>query len=89
MSDVIRKWERRMNEPIGPIMGGLIVDPMQARIDKLEQRISKLEKLAYTNPSGCCCRFDENDNIIELCKAHADYFEKRRTSCRKTHTHGP
>jgi len=27
------------------------------------------------NKSGCVCRFDGDDNIIELCKAHADYFK--------------
>ena len=27
------------------------------------------------NKSGCACRFDEDGNIVELCKAHADYFK--------------
>ena len=27
------------------------------------------------NKSGCCCKFDENDEIVELCYAHKLYFE--------------
>ena len=77
------KEEQPMKPPIfkeefGPIMGGLITDPIPGWVRKLEKRMSKLEKLAYTNPSGCCCKFDKDDNIIELCKAHADYFKKMR-----------
>ena len=35
-----------------------------------------IEAAQRQNKSGCCCRFDENDNIIELCAAHKEYFEK-------------
>jgi len=28
------------------------------------------------NKSGCCCKFNEDDEIIELCYAHKIYFEK-------------
>jgi len=28
------------------------------------------------NKSGCCCKFDEDDEIVELCFAHKIYFEK-------------
>ena len=27
------------------------------------------------NKSGCCCKFDEDDEIVELCFAHKIYFE--------------
>lgn len=29
------------------------------------------------NESGCCCFFDEDGEIIELCMAHRECFEKR------------
>jgi len=25
-----------------------------------------------TNKSGCCCKIDENDNIVSLCQLHAE-----------------
>ena len=55
-------------------------DPIQALekwMRNLEERTSELEKMAYTNPSGCCCKFDKDgETIIQLCLAHKKYFEK-------------
>ncbi len=28
------------------------------------------------NKSGCCCEFNEQDEIVSLCGAHQEYFEK-------------
>ena len=59
------------------IMGGLKVDPATARITNLEKRVSELEKLAYTNPSGCCCEFDKDgETVIKVCKAHAKWRDQ-------------
>ena len=70
---------KRMQDPrTGPNFGGLITDPILARVRKLEERMSKLEKLAYTNPSGCCCKFDEDGaTILEVCKAHRMWKENK------------
>jgi hypothetical protein len=42
-----------------------------------------LDAIYRKNPSGCCCKFDENDEIVELCAAHKAYFDKRRTMTEK------
>lgn len=33
------------------------------------------ESIFRKNPSGCCCLFDKDDRVIELCGAHIYYFE--------------
>ncbi len=35
------------------------------------------ESVLRKNPSGCCCLFDENENIISLCGAHQEYVEAK------------
>ena len=54
------------NPKTNPIMGGLIADPIPGRIRKLEERVSNLEKLAHINPSGCCCKFDEDGEALVI-----------------------
>ena len=45
--------------------------------DRIKEMFDRGLKAAQRqNKSGCACRFDGNDNIIELCKAHSDYFER-------------
>ena len=69
-----------------------VMRELESRMDFAEERLNNLEchpsrnkmfnkglKAAQRqNKSGCACRFDKDDNIIELCKAHADYFKKMR-----------
>jgi hypothetical protein len=56
---------------IGPIMGGLIVDPTRRQIRELQERLSKVEAKLFQNSSGCCCKFDEDgETIIDPCLAH-------------------
>jgi len=39
------------------------------------------EAILRKNPSGCCCKFDEDDNLVEMCAAHKVLFlgEKLKT----------
>ena len=53
-----------------------LIQALEKRVRNLEERTSKLEKLVYTNPSKCCCKFDDDsETIIQLCLAHKLYFE--------------
>jgi len=71
------KAEDVFKPKIGPIMGGLITDPLPAKVRKLEERVSDLEKLAHTNPSGCCCKFAEDgETLIEVCKAYQAWKDR-------------
>ena len=36
------------------------------------------------NKSGCVCKFDEEDNIIELCSAHSEYIKAELEKFRLT-----
>ena len=36
------------------------------------------ESVLRKNNSGCCCKFDEDDTIVELCAAHADYVKHNK-----------
>ncbi len=44
--------------------------------------------LQSKNTSGCACVFDENDHLIEVCKAHSEWLnymltmERKRTDSR-------
>jgi len=48
---------------------------MNKNSELIEKWFNKgIEAAQRQNRSGCCCRFDENDNIISLCAAHKEYF---------------
>lgn len=32
------------------------------------------------NTSGCCCLFNDKDEIVELCVAHKEYFDRKAIS---------
>jgi len=49
------------------------------RIAELEAQIERYKKICNDYRSfKCVCKFDENDNIIQLCGAHKHYFEQRK-----------
>ena len=35
------------------------------------------------NPSGCVCKFDEDDNLVEMCAAHKRILEERLAALEK------
>lgn len=43
------------------------------------------ESIQRKNPSGCCCKFDEEENIVSICGAHQEYFEDKEVEkkCRR------
>jgi hypothetical protein len=36
------------------------------------------ESVLRKNKSGCCCLFNEDDEIVSLCAAHKEYFEEHK-----------
>jgi hypothetical protein len=41
------------------------------------------ESILRKNKSGCCCLFDEEDNIVSLCDAHRELVEKAEAKLEK------
>lgn len=47
-------------------------------VDTISQWFEKGRKsVLRTNPSGCSCLFDEQDNIVSVCGAHQDWYEEK------------
>lgn len=36
------------------------------------------ESVLRDNPSGCCCLFDEKDNLVSICNAHKQWVEDHK-----------
>jgi len=52
---------------------------LEGRVEKIESEFcrgfdaGRKAMLRSKNSSGCCCVFDENENLVEACKLHADW----------------
>lgn len=77
--------ERKNKEPPKEHLEIYTIQSIISRWDesvKLSELINKwfqkgVESVLRNNESGCVCKFHENDNIIELCMAHKQYYEEK------------
>jgi len=65
---------------------------LRQRIAELQQKLdceyargfkAGHEATLRKNPSGCVCKFDEDDNLVEMCAAHRAILEERLAALEK------
>jgi len=71
MSEFERKWVEKMGRNSLPLCSKHTAHRLWKAAFKEGYELGKNSRIGL-NKSGCVCIFDENDNIVESCKAHAD-----------------